>query len=107
MVIQFSIEPLLLVMQMAKAVDVKKEIEELASLMDNVVSDNSVPRNIRNSVAEARQKVLEKSDDKGVSIGSAIYVLDDISSDINMPSHTRTEIWTIISKLEAVKEKLK
>ena len=72
--------------------------------MEAVIADNSVPRNIRKAVEEAKNKIGANSEDIGVSISSAIYVLDDISNDINMPSHTRTELWTLISKLEAIRE---
>lgn len=89
--------------------DVKKEFERIAEKMDSVIADNSVPRNIRSAIQEAKNKALEKAKDadKGVSVGTAIYILDDISNDINMPQHTRTEIWQIISELESAKEKLK
>jgi len=33
--------------------------------------------------------------------------LQDITNDINMPAHTRTEIWTIISALEGIRERHK
>ncbi|GEM_PF-58338 len=91
------------------AVDAKKEIANVAKHMDDVMADNSVPRNIRSAVEDAKNKAMEKckEEDKGVAIGTAIYLLDDISNDINMPQHTRTEIWQIISELEAIKEKLK
>ena len=86
----------------------KKEIDlsYLNELMDSVMQDTSVPRNIRKVVEEAKTKIQGK-EELGVKISSAIYMMDDISNDINMPSHTRTEIWTIISELENVKEKIK
>ncbi|HIH21936.1 MAG: UPF0147 family protein [Candidatus Diapherotrites archaeon] len=90
----------------AETKDITEDIKAVVELMDSVIADNSVPRNIRAAVDEARQKI-ESSEEKGVSITTAIYRLDDISNDINMPSHTRTEIWGIISELEALKEKLK
>ncbi|PIN98225.1 MAG: hypothetical protein COT90_05305, partial [Candidatus Diapherotrites archaeon CG10_big_fil_rev_8_21_14_0_10_31_34] len=65
-----------------------------------------VPRNIRKAVDESKEKIQAK-DELEVNISSAIYLLDDISNDINMPQHTRTEIWTIISELENLKEKIK
>ena len=81
------------------------QVEELIALMDNVIEDTSVPRNIRKTVEEAKNKVEAQAETTNLSM--AIYMLDDISNDINMPSHTRTEIWDIISKLEAIKEKMK
>jgi hypothetical protein len=84
----------------------KQDAEQLnyvAELMDSVIEDTSVPRNIRKALDDAKQKILgqEKMD---VAVTSAIYILDDISNDINMPSHARTEIWQIISELESIRE---
>ncbi|MDO8538081.1 MAG: UPF0147 family protein [archaeon] len=92
---------------MAKKVDYSKEVGTIAELMEAVMADSGVPRNIRRAVEEAKYKITGNGEELGVSISSAIYSLDDISNDINMPSHTRTEIWTIISELESLKEKIK
>ncbi len=88
--------------------DVKKEMNEVKTLMEGIMQDTTVPRNIRSIVSDALAKIsAQEPSEQGVAIGTAIYLLEDISSDINMPSHTRTEIWTVISQLEAIKEKLK
>ncbi len=86
----------------------KNEIDTsyLTELMESVMQDTSVPRNIRKVVEDAKEK-LKNQEELGVSISAAVYMLDDVSNDINMPSHTRTEIWTIISELENLKEKIK
>ncbi|PIN85090.1 MAG: hypothetical protein COV47_04010 [Candidatus Diapherotrites archaeon CG11_big_fil_rev_8_21_14_0_20_37_9] len=75
--------------------------------MENIIEDTTVPRNIRKAIDEAREKILSKENSMDVNVTSAIYIMDDISNDINMPSHTRTEIWTIISELESVREQTK
>jgi hypothetical protein len=82
------------------------ELNEIAELMEGILIDSNVPRNIRAVVEEAKNKVLNE-EDKKVAISSAIYKLEDISNDINMPAHTRTEIWMIISELEGLREKIK
>lgn len=90
-----------------KKVDIQKvkgDINAIADMMGSVSDDNSVPRNIRGAVDEARKTILSATDD--VAISRAIYLLDDVSGDINLPSHARTDIWTIISELETLKEKL-
>jgi uncharacterized protein (UPF0147 family) len=83
---------------------VKTDIEAIADLMGNVLEDQSVPRNIRAAVDEARKVILAATDD--VPLSRAIYLLDDVSNDINLPAHSRTDLWTIISELESLKEKL-
>tara|TARA_Y100000310_G_C20187824_1_gene581118 strand:- start:147 stop:419 length:273 start_codon:yes stop_codon:yes gene_type:complete len=86
--------------------EVKKEQGELLDLMQDVLSDHSVPRNVRGIVEEAIQKVSGK-ELKIEGLSTAVYMMDDISKDLNLPSHTRTDIWEIISRMESIKEKIK
>ncbi len=86
--------------------EIQEEINDLIVLMEEIQEDTSVPRNIRAAVEEARNK-LTKNDDLDVNASYAIYNLNDITNDINMPAHTRTEIWAIISALESIREKNK
>ena len=80
-----------------------EDIQAVTEKMEAVIEDTGVPRNIRKIVEDAKVKITE-AEDKSVGITAAIYALDDVSNDINMPFHTRTEIWGIISDLEAIRE---
>jgi uncharacterized protein len=84
----------------------EEELKYIIELMEAILEDTSVPRNIRAVVDESKIK-LEKEKDTRLAISSSIYALEDISGDINMPTHTRTEIWGIISELETLREKIK
>ena len=90
-----------------KEPDLKERVEYIADLMESIISDTTVPRNIRKACEEARVKILGDESALNVNVSNAIYLMEDISNDINMPAHTRTEIWTIISELEAIREKYK
>ncbi len=85
--------------------ETKKEFLDARELMEEITEDRSVPRNIRKAVSDAIEKTSGEL--TAMKCSEALYILDDISNDINIPSHTRTEIWEIISKLEGVKEKIK
>jgi len=78
--------------------------DELRGLLEEILNDRGVPRNIRAKVEEALHKV-NKNDTTALS--EAVYLLDDIANDVNMPDHTRTDIWHAISKIEEAKEKMK
>jgi hypothetical protein len=78
--------------------------EDLVQLLEEILADRTVPRNIREKVETAVQKVRANGT---TALSEAIYLLDDISSDINMPEHTRTDIWHAISMIEEAKEKMK
>ncbi|MCD4739573.1 UPF0147 family protein [archaeon] len=84
----------------------KKELEEVMAVMEEVVTDFAVPRNIKRSVEQAKN-LVKKDGANEVEFTSAIYLLDESLNDINMPFHTRTELMAVISKLEKVKEELK
>ena len=78
------------------------KIKEIVDLMDMLVEDTSVPKNIRKAVSEARDH-LRTPGEMSTRCSSAVYSLEAVSEDINMPMHARTQIWTILSALESVK----
>lgn len=94
---------------MARKMDsnlLNQKIRATMELMDSIMDDTTVPRNIRKTIEDAKMKIgSEKELD--VNVSTAIYLMQDISNDINMPAHTRTEIWQIISELEAIREQCK
>ena len=78
--------------------------EEIMEILQDILEDRNVPKNIRGKVEEALGKVEKNT---VTSLSEAMYLLDDVSNDINMPEHTRTDIWQAISLVEAAKESLK
>ncbi len=84
-------------------VDHEIKIRQIITLMENLVNDTSIPKNIRKNVKEARDR-LSTSEEPVVKASSAIYSLSEVGEDINMPIHARTQIWTILSALETIRE---
>ena len=81
---------------------VEEKIAQIVKLMEMLVEDTSVPKNVRKAVSEARVK-LQTKDEPVVRASSAVYLLNEVSEDINMPMHARTQIWTIVSALEQIR----
>jgi len=79
-------------------------MDDIIEIMESILDDRMVPRNIRSKVEEAITKVKTNN---VTTLSEAVYILDDISNDVNMPEHTRTDIWQIISMIEEEKEKKK
>ncbi|MCL5099678.1 MAG: UPF0147 family protein [Candidatus Marsarchaeota archaeon] len=71
--------------------------------MDSLIGDTSVPKNVRGAVTDAKAK-LNESGDVIVRVSAAIYSLDAVSNDINLPAQARTVIWSILSTLESIKQ---
>jgi uncharacterized protein (UPF0147 family) len=75
---------------------------EVMALMDDLEDDSSMPRNVRKTSSEAKEKMKEDKESLDLRCATVISELDDISNDPNVPSHGRAAIYTIISKLEAL-----
>ncbi len=79
-----------------------KKLEQIMDVLDQLEEDTSVPRNIRRGATEAKEKLLQKEEAMDVRSASAIFILDDLANDPNIPLHGRTLIWNIISQLETI-----
>ena len=84
--------------------DFKKVISEVLPIMEMVENDRMIPRNIKNAVQKAKERLTTGEDGPVVQASAAIYILEEISNDINLPGHARAFIWNILSMLETVKE---
>ena len=82
----------------AKAAGLARILETLGQLSE----DASVPRNIRRGALSAREELSKARTALDLRVASAVYVLDDLANDPNLPTHGRTAIWSIISDLESL-----
>ena len=78
--------------------EVDKAVRTLLELAD----DASVPRNVRRGALAAKEQLGRPAVPLDVRIAGAVYVLDDLANDPNLPTHGRTAIWSIISSLESL-----
>ena len=82
----------------------EQRIKDAISLMDDMIDDSSVPKNIRKVVGDARAHLSSDKEEVNTRISSAVQSLVGVSEDINMPMHTRTQVWTILSALESIQQ---
>jgi uncharacterized protein len=76
-------------------------IARIVDSLGELAEDSSVPRNIRRGAQSARDELGKNRVALDVRIASAVYVLDDLANDPNLPTHGRTAIWSMISDLES------
>jgi hypothetical protein len=81
----------------------QEQLEQIITILDQLAEDNSVPRNIRRAASECKERLRRKDEALDVRTAGAIYKLDEMANDANIPLHGRTLIWNIISQLEQVK----
>ncbi len=82
--------------EMVKASDVVEIINE-------IIEDPTLPKNIKAKLEEITSELKEaQSKDLKLRADKCIHQLDDISSDVNLQPFVRTQIWSIVSMLEAL-----
>jgi len=77
-------------------------IRQCTEVLDRIVGDDSVPRNIRRSADNIKNVLLNEKEPMSKRAAMVISNLDDIGNDPNVPIHTRTLIWGLSSKLESI-----
>ncbi len=80
-------------------VDVMENATEIENLLQEILNDRGVPRNIKSSIEESIG-ILGNKDPEDQKIATIISILDEASNDPNLSPHARTKIWNMVSVLE-------
>ncbi|MFX1587261.1 MAG: UPF0147 family protein, partial [Promethearchaeota archaeon] len=73
-------------------------------LLQGMINDRAVPRNIKR-IAQRGVNELQREDDSAAVLASNVmYMMDDLTLDPNLPFHSRTTIYRILSILEKIKD---
>ncbi len=72
-------------------------------LLDEIINDRTIPRNIRRVAEQAKQELLNENKPTELRVSAAIHLLDEVVNDPNMPLYGRTRIWNIVSILEKIR----
>ena len=76
---------------------------EITNLLEEIVEDRGVPRNIKTSINESLVILNGKASNEE-KIAAIVSILDEASNDPNLSMHTRTHIWNIVSVLESLQQ---
>ncbi len=79
-----------------------ERLKQMTDVIDQLIEDTSVPRNIRRGADNAKKLLMNKGEALDVRVAGAVSTLDELANDPNIPLHGRTLIWNIISGLETV-----
>lgn len=80
------------------------DLKEISEMIGDLANDSGIPKNIRRALSEAKTRI-DSDEEKSVKVSAAIYIIEGITEDINMPAHARTQIWAVISALEIQNER--
>ncbi len=82
------------------------ERKQIINMLENVMNERGVPRNVRESLDNAAKTLDSRSrkESSKEKISQAISILDESAGDPNLATYTRTQIWGIVSLLEGMKK---
>ena len=89
---------------MAEDKNIEETIAQVRQQIEVLLNDNSVPKNVKSALEEAKRVLEKKESGYSVRSSSATYKIDEVSNDINLPPYARTVIWNILSLLESIKD---
>ena len=75
------------------------EVYTVINSLSDILADISVPRNVRTKI-EKIIKTLNEDIELLIKVNKALNDLGEISSDVNLQSYTRTQLWNAMSLLE-------
>lgn len=75
-------------------------VKQCTDVLDRIINDESVPRNIRRSADSIKNVLSSEKEPVSTRAAQVISKLDEMSNDPNIPIHTRTMIWSLSSRLE-------
>ena len=81
------------------------DFSQVNGLLEQILNDRTVPKNIRAAAEQARFIVQGGTSDE-LKVSAAVSTLDEIINDPNMPMYTRTQIWNVVSMLEQLRRGL-
>ncbi len=88
-------------MKFLQGIDMEN-ISQVIELLSAIEGDNTVPKNVRSKVNQAIAFIKDDGNASfDVLIDRTIQSLDELSNDPNIPTFTRTQIWSVISALES------
>ncbi|NVM35708.1 MAG: UPF0147 family protein [Candidatus Lokiarchaeota archaeon] len=82
----------------------KKAFENVEYLLNGMINDRSVPRNIKRVAQRSINELHNEDETPGVRSSNVMYMVDDLAQDANIPFHARTTVYRIISILEKIKD---
>jgi len=80
----------------------QEKLLEIITSLSQIEEDQSVPRNIKIKIRNAIEALKQNSISLEIKKDQALQELDNLDDAPNIPMHTRTQIWNIVTLLESI-----
>lgn len=77
------------------------QINNIIETVEALLNDANVPKNLKQKLQKTIE-ILKDPEEVSIKVNKALNELDEIPDYTNIESHVRTQIWNIVSLLEAI-----
>ena len=79
-----------------------EDIGEILESLEDIKGDSTVPKNVKLKIDEIISTLKRTDIEISIKVDKAQQDLEEISSDSNLQTFTRTQLWNIVSMLETL-----
>ncbi|MBW3016769.1 UPF0147 family protein [Candidatus Woesearchaeota archaeon] len=82
--------------------EAQEKVVEVLNALNDLLQDETVPKNVVKKIKIAITILENDEEEINIKVHKALNELDELADDVNMQSYVRTQLWNIISALEAI-----
>lgn len=71
------------------------------SEIDDALKESFIPQGMRAALEDVRQELEDSKQDPKVTVASALYKIESLTDDPNLPMPVKPILWNLISSLES------
>jgi uncharacterized protein (UPF0147 family) len=75
-------------------------LQQALAILDDLKDDSTLPKNVRSTIATIIEMLSDDEIDISIRVDKAMLELEQISSDANIQSYSRTMLYQVTTNLE-------
>lgn len=88
-----------------QTINTSKVVNDIVAEIEFLIEDTAIPKNLKTLLVSIEERLETKCN--AVEISSIMYELEEMTNSNNVPQFCRSAIWSLLSKLENLKEQVK
>ncbi len=78
-----------------------EQFKEIIEVLNELNNDDSTPKSVKIKIKQVHLNLIEEGP-VSLKIDRCLQDLDDLNEDVNIPSHIKSQLWDVVSKLECI-----
>ena len=81
--------------------EIENQLDGVISSFNSLLEDSTIPKNLKTKIDSALV-MLNSESELFLRISKVLTELEEISRDMNLSPHLRTQVWNLLSSLENI-----